>query len=83
MDSQVLFEISKARALQFPGIGVPQTALDVRRFVESYSSWHRFDAVNDILGGHVASIRLAAEAFVKFQSHSISMHQKHCRADII
>lgn len=68
--SDILFEICRARGLQLPGIGVPRSAEEVQHFVERSSSWHRFDAVNEIIGGDLASIRLAAEAFVAFQAKS-------------
>ena len=70
MDSVDLFKICKARGLKLPGVGLPQSALDVEHFVEGFRSWHRFDAVNEILGGDAESIRLAAEAFVAFQAKS-------------
>ena len=70
MDSTDLFDICKNRGLELPGIGVPQSSSDVKHFVEGFSGWHRFDAVNEILGGDVKSIQLAAEAFVGFQAKS-------------
>lgn len=70
MDSTDLFDICKNRGLELPGIGVPQSSSDVKHFVEGFSGWHRFDAVNEILGGDVKSIQLVAEAFVGFQAKS-------------
>lgn len=69
IDSEDLFEICKARNLTLP-TGLPQNTSDVQHYVEGFSGWHRFDAVNEIIGGDVASIRKAAEAFVDFQAKS-------------
>ena len=70
IDSDVLFEICQARDLHLPSIGVPRNASDVERFVDKSSAWHRFDAINEIIGGDVSSIKLAAESFVAFQAKS-------------
>ena len=69
IDSEDLFTICKARNLTLP-TGLPQNISDVQHYVEGFSGWHRFDAVNEIIGGDVASIRQAAEAFVDFQAKS-------------
>ena len=69
IDSEDLFTIRKARNLTLP-TGLPQNISDVQHYVEGFSGWHRFDAVNEIIGGDVASIRQAAEAFVDFQAKS-------------
>jgi len=69
IDSEDLFKICKARNLTLP-TGLPQNTSDVQHYVEGFSGWHRFDAVNEIIGGDVASIRKAAEAFVDFQAKS-------------
>ncbi|CAJ1403818.1 unnamed protein product [Effrenium voratum] len=65
-----LFAIAKARNLSLPDIGVPGSAADLERFVAKYRSWHRFDAVNEILGGDASAVEMAAAAFVGFQAKS-------------
>ena len=67
---ETLFDVSKARGLQLPGIGTPRSPQDIERFISTYEGWHRFDAVNSIIGGSTSSITQAAEAFVQFQATS-------------
>lgn len=71
IDLEDLYAICRARQLQLPdGIGLPESAADVKRLLDLRPGWHRFDVVNDIIGGDVETIRRAAEAFVGFQAHS-------------
>ena len=70
MDFETLLAICKARGAELPGIGMPNSTHDIQRFMNTFSGWHRFDAVNSIIGGSESSIKMAAEAFVKFQAQS-------------
>lgn len=62
-----LYEICRERGIRFGDVQ-PQSPEDVKQFIESHPSWHRFDAVNDIIGGNASVIRQAAYAFVAFQA---------------
>jgi len=54
-----------------PGIGVPTSVAEVAAFLATVSpTWHKFDVVNDIIGGNVTTIREVATAFVEFQALS-------------
>eukprot|EP00439_Symbiodinium_sp_Y106_P079401 s615_g18.t1 len=70
MDFATLLAICKKRGVELPGIGIPKSAQDIQAFMGTFSGWHRFDAVNNIIGGSVSSIQAAAESFVKFQAES-------------
>jgi len=70
MDLAALLAICKARDMELPGIGKPRSTQDVQDFMAGFKTWHRFDAVNDIIGGSVSSISQAAAHFVRFQAES-------------
>lgn len=71
IDLDALYEICRARNLELPGgIGRPTSSADVERYLSTHPGWHRFDVVNDIIGGNVTTIRSAAVAFVSFQARS-------------
>ena len=74
MESDCLFSIAVRRNLTLPLAGgdrVPTSALEIEALLASTTpAWHRFDVVNDILGGDAASIAFAAAAFVERQRTS-------------
>lgn len=72
VDFDHLYSVCHARGIGLNGSKVlPSSPADVQRFLLNIQPvWHRFDVVNDIVGGDVAIIRSTAEAFVAFQARS-------------
>jgi len=62
---QTLFQACLARNISLPlGIGRPRSIDDVQRYLDSATiAWHKFDIVNDIIGGDPISIRQVAREF--------------------
>lgn len=67
-----LYRICRSRKLVLPGTSsVPRSARDLETYLARVlPTWHRFDIVNDIIGGDAPTIRAVAEAFVGFQAKS-------------
>jgi len=76
MESDTLFEIATARNLSLPLPGgeprIPSSADEIEALLAATTpSWHKFDIVNDIVGGDSGAIALAASAFVERQVKSL------------
>ena len=65
---ETLFEAAVRRNLSLPGVGVPKSVADIWTVLHSAQSWHRFDVVNDIIGGDVTALHDVAVAFVAGQA---------------
>lgn len=79
---QTLLDVAQLRNLSFPApcAGVPISVSDIECIIHTAESWHRFDIVNDIIGGHEPSLTLVAERFVDFQAQS-GVHYTEVRYD--
>lgn len=66
-----LYQLLWARNLTLPGgARPPRSPAELESYLLSQVPWHRFDVVNDIIGGDVEVISRVAEAFVGFQASS-------------
>lgn len=66
-----LYRICLARNLSLPeGIGIPQSPNDVQRYLDTAASWHKFDIVNNIIGGDAMILQRVAKAFGISQANS-------------
>ena len=55
------------------GRGLEETAPWVRKLLDETPAWHRFDIVNDIIGGDVATVSFVAERFVDDQASTTTL----------
>jgi len=62
-----LLRVCHARGVKLGG-RAPNSTGDVQAFIAQHPGWHRFDVVNDIIGGDAATLRYVSEAFVGFQA---------------
>ena len=75
-DAETLLVIAQRRNLSLPlagggGTRVPRSAAEIADLLAATTpAWHRFDVVNDIVGGDAAAVRFAAEAFADRQRAS-------------
>eukprot|EP00929_Paragymnodinium_shiwhaense_P113586 TRINITY_DN81872_c0_g1_i1.p1 TRINITY_DN81872_c0_g1~~TRINITY_DN81872_c0_g1_i1.p1 ORF type:complete len:357 (-),score=49.00 TRINITY_DN81872_c0_g1_i1:131-1201(-) len=72
ISTELLFETCQKRKLTLPGSEKPPSSVEeVAGYLRSITpNWHRFDVVNDIVGGDAESIRSAARAFAAMQARS-------------
>ena len=74
--TETLLVIAQRRNLSLPLAGggrprVPRSAAEIADLLAATTpAWHRFDVVNDIVGGDAAAVRFAAEAFADRQRAS-------------
>lgn len=66
---ETLLRVAVKRNMSLPGVGVPRSVDDVWTVLKAAQPlWHRFDVVNDIIGGDAASLRQVAADFVARQA---------------
>ena len=69
ISAEELLHAARQRNLSLPGIGQPSSVDDILKVLSGqHPSWHRFDIVNNIVGGDVATLSRVAEAFVARQA---------------
>merc|ERR1712190_45986 len=53
IDIEELYSVCKQRGIELPGgVGRPKSSRDVQRYMDTITpAWHKFDVVNNIVGG--------------------------------